>query len=231
MSDSKTTLMPSPSKTREFFKSAGMVMWVLLVLYVVYYWILWRGGKYVYTTQLLPYLDTIHNDQTKPGVAIELYRESAKFIWTAVGALVTGIVGTLVRRWFVFEALKGKIKLLDKIRIGILDLFQSGISSDPIKLAISAGSVKFLFGEKEFINIGKYIDPSIAMMILNTIAAMDLLASMARLSDGGKELSRIAEGALTPLRQFNLEDVLANLTLSQLNTHQAAEDAAEKAAT
>jgi hypothetical protein len=225
-----------PTKRARLTKAAEDALVVVLGLamaYVIYYWGFWRGGKYLYTEVIAPYLAARASvvpgpaaPNASPGVAVEVF----KLLWAVAGATLGGIAAAVVRRWFVFRALEGKVVLLDKIRIDLLKDADRGTLADPIGIAIAAGTVKYLFGEKEYINIGKYVEPRIALMLLRTISAIDMLSSTARLPQAEAELARLSARAVAELRQFECKEILANLKLLRQDGGEAVGEAAEKAA-
>lgn len=215
------------SRLREILAKAFYVAIGLVGAYVVYYWILWRGGKYVYLEFLEPLLTGPTSTATDASHSV-LWLDVFKLLWAVLGTTLGGIAASIVRRWYVFGALEGKVELLEKVRLETMKLICEDSSKNFVEIAVSAGSIKYLFGEKEYINIGKYIHADVAMMMLRTISALDTLAAASKSKDFATELPRISESIAHELQQFNLGTVRQSLKVLRSDSAGATSDAAEK---
>ena len=216
------------SKLRGIFTSAWQIALGLIGAYIIYYWILWRGGKYLYEALVEPILTSPTTAPAGTPLLSNTWVDVLKLLWAVLGATLGAIAAAVVRRWYIFRALEGKINLLEMVRLKTLELTAGNSSIYSAEIAVLAGSIKYLFGEKEYINIGKYIEPNVALMILRTISALDALSMAAKSKDFEIELTRVSRPITQELQRFDLEKVRDSLEVLRFNSGGAASDAAEK---
>src|SRR5258708_39947117 len=103
--------------------SVGLTILCVVWLYVVFYWIFYRGSSYVLHHWILSNSPTTSlspgSSSTKDALA-----DFLKVVWSGLGAGLGAITAALVRRWYVFRAVKNKLGLLGHAGVELLEFLQ-----------------------------------------------------------------------------------------------------------
>jgi hypothetical protein len=215
-------------KTKMIAIEFGQVILGLLAAYIYCYWIFWRGGGYLLHHWIAPLFasappahPTPTTTTTSPagGNAIEVI----KVLWSILGAAFGTITAAFVRRWFVYRTLKDKLSLLNILREQMLSQLGRNAGWAPA-VAISGGMVKYLFGEKEYAQIARYMSPETAMSILNTLSAIDLVAGTARDGASPDKMASMLEPIIKQLESFDLAAIRQELRMLRDNFDRTGSD-------
>ncbi|WLI87400.1 hypothetical protein Q4S45_11640 [Massilia sp. R2A-15] len=209
--EAATTKDPDSSKANRRIMVAflGAVLWSIFCTYLVFYWGLYRGGAYVWSEWMVPLL------ATRGSFAFAQIHGSdySWMVWSTFGACAGLFAAVYVRRWLILRTLRGKLVLLSAVRDNILAILEKGGTSGDGSLAVEGGSVKFLFGEAEYAQLARYLEPQSAITVLRTVSAIDLLAAAGRTTEAKAEIARIETDARDQLKDFVLYALVAELRL------------------
>ncbi len=213
----------------EALRSIGLTILCVVWLYVVFYWIFYRGGSYVLHHWILSNSPTT---SLSPGTSStkDALADFLKVVWSGLGAGLGAITAALVRRWYVFRAIKDKLGLLEHARLELLDLLQPYREEVNPAVGLNGGMLKYLFGEKEYAQLAKYLSADSAMAVLRTISAIDILASAARSASATEDIKRALPYVIPQLQAFNLPSLILELKLLRDNPDNVVNDVAESSA-
>jgi hypothetical protein len=217
------------SKFKEVLAQIWFMFLGLIGLWAVLYWGFYRGGGYVLHYWIIPAFTSAPHSAGATGVSdggSGGWIGALKVIWSVGGAAIGAVVAAFVRRWFVYQTLRDKLKLLDFARKELIAKLETRTSDADTTMAISGGMLKYLFSDKEYAQIARYLTADTSMRILRTISAIDLVAAAAKGGTATVDIDRMRPTVLEQLATFNLEALLKELKLLRDDTDRTTSEVA-----
>jgi hypothetical protein len=200
--------------TEIFFVFLGII-WTCVVV-----WAFYRGGGYALHHWIIPAFASNAQPAGAPGESGG-WIGALKVIWSVAGAAIGAVAAAYVRRWFVYQTLRDKLKLLNQACKELIATLETRKSDADTAMAISGGMLKYLFSDKEYAQIARYLTPHSSMNILRTISAIDLVATAAKGTTSSADIDRMRPSVLDQLTTFKLDALLKELKLLRDDTDKA----------
>jgi len=222
---------------KETASTVLILLWTVFVGYIVFYWGFYKGGGYILHHWIAPSVASAH--ATPPGSTNATAATSSggtitidilKTLWTVLATTLGAVAAAFVRRWFVYRTLEDKMNILDAVRIDVLEKLTDDTPKPEAAIALSGGMLRYLFGDKEYGLIARYLSAETSLSILKAISAIDLVAMAARSSTPEEGVKRVCPEVVRQLQQFDLEAVQKQLKLLRDDANRTPEDVTSMAA-
>jgi hypothetical protein len=206
------------SATREAAKDILLSILSMVVgvfsLYVMFYWVFYRGGVYIYhhTIQLV-----LHDEGRRKTVG-----EALKVLWTLTGAGIGAVIGTYVRQFFVMRALDDKIDLIAALRDDVLKTLDNPKPDVLAKIALDGDAVKYVLNEKDYGNLAKYLAAPTVLDLLRTVSAIQIIAAAIKEAEMGKTVPIVPSYAIKEAEVGKTVPIVPPYARAQLGKFDAA---------
>ncbi len=182
----------------------GVLLAYIFTGYLIFYWGFYRGGSFLWNEVIVP-LFALLGPSNKS--------DALKILWGTLGVFAIVFLAAQVRFVYVLRALQAKVVTLGVARDNILKMLDEAKDANYADLSLECRSIKYLFAESDYSRLAKCLEPNLALMVLRTVSAIELITTATSASDVNTEIARIGTQVRNQLEALDLPALTAKFRL------------------